>query len=639
MRLVIDMQGAQTTASRTRGIGRYTASLVQALVRNRGEHEIILALNGLFPDTIEPVRASVRGFLPQENIRVWDVPGRVDYLSAPPCRLDIAERMRECFLAHMKPDVLLVSSLFEGLVDNAVTSIGKTAGEIPTAVILYDIIPYIHRKPYLEEPVVERWYLEKIDHLRRADLLLSISESSRQETIRYLHVDGHSVINISTAADAQFMPRDVPPSRRNGLKERYGLNCPLIMYTGGIDYRKNVEGLIRAYAGLQTEIREKHQLAIVCSVQKRDRRRLIDLGAEKGLKPNDLIITGFIPDEDLVDLYNLCTVFVFPSFHEGFGLPILEAMACGAPVLGSNTSSLPEVIGRDDALFDPHDDRDIAVKLSRVLTDEPFRKSLVQHGLERARQFSWDTTAKRALSALERQHREREGRQITVTGGRPKLAYVSPLPPARSGISDYSAELLPELARFYEIDVVVAQEEVAGPIAAAFPVRTVEWFREHAGQYARVLYHFGNSAFHQHMFGLLREFPGVVVLHDFFLSGVLAYMDARGALPGGWVLELYASHGYRAVQRLFHATGNDVIYGYPSNLGVLQNAQGIIVHSKNSLRLARKWYTDDTSDWAVIPLLRDPHVSRDRIGARKALDFRDFGFSGLCVRFAWAAEA
>ena len=92
------------------------------------------------------------------------------------------------------------------------------------------------------------------------------------------------------------------------------------MYTGGIDYRKNVEGLIRAYAGLQTEIRETHQLAIVCSVQKRDRRRLIDLGAEKGLKPNDLI-TGFIPDDDLVDLYNLCTVFVFPSFHEGFGLP------------------------------------------------------------------------------------------------------------------------------------------------------------------------------------------------------------------------------------------------------------------------------------------------------------------------------
>ena len=136
------------------------------------------------------VRASVRGFLPQENIRVWDVPGRVDYLSAPPWRLDIAERMRECFL-YMKPDVLLVSSLFEGLVDNAVTSIGKTAGEIPTAVILYDIIPYIHRKPYLEEPVVERWYLEKIDHLRRADLLLSISELSRQETIRYLHVDGH----------------------------------------------------------------------------------------------------------------------------------------------------------------------------------------------------------------------------------------------------------------------------------------------------------------------------------------------------------------------------------------------------------------------------------------------------------------
>ena len=628
MRIVVDMQGAQSTASRTRGIGRYTMSLSEALLRNRGEHEIILALSGLFPDTIEPIRAAFYDLLPQENIRVWDAPGPVDYLRAPPWRRHIAEQIREHFLADLQADVALVSSLFEGLIDNAVTSIGPLSDEIPKAVILYDLIPYIHRKPYLEDPFVEAWYLEKVEHLRRADRILSISESSRQESIRYLEVDERSVVNISTAAGAQFSPRTIPASRWQELNERYGLERPLVMYTGGIDHRKNIEGLIRAYARLPEDIRRQHQLGIVCSVRERDRRRLINLARQNGLKTHDLIITGFVPDEDLVDLYNLCTVFVFPSLHEGFGLPALEAMSCGAPVISSNTSSLPEVIGREDALFDPQDDQDFLAKLRQVLTDQAFRQALACHGLERAKRFSWDATAKRALSALEDLQRERRKRQPINSGVRPKLAYISPLPPERSGISDYSADLLPELARHYEIEVVVAQEEVSDPyIKATFPIRTVEWFRKHADEYDRVLYQFGNSSFHQHMFGLLWEIPGVVVLHDFFLSGVVAYMDARGLAPRGWVSELYTSHGYSAVQRYWLAKGSsDVVYRYPCNLSVLRHAQGIIVHSANSLRLAKQWYGADLANWSVIPLLRDTHVSRDNVAARTALGFRSSDF-------------
>src|SRR5712692_4704222 len=121
MRIVIDMQGAQSTASRTRGIGRYTMSLSVALLRNRGQHEIIAALSGLFPDTIEPIRAAFYDLLPQENIRVWDAPGPVDYLRAPPWRRHIAEQIREHFLAGLNADVALVGSLFEGLTDDAVT--------------------------------------------------------------------------------------------------------------------------------------------------------------------------------------------------------------------------------------------------------------------------------------------------------------------------------------------------------------------------------------------------------------------------------------------------------------------------------------------------------------------------------------
>jgi len=590
-------------------------------VRGRAEHEIILALSGLFPDTIEPIRDTFYGLLPGENIRVWDAPGPVDW-GAPEWRRHVAQHIREYFLAHLKPDMVLVTSLFEGRDDNAVTSIGRVPAGIPTAVILYDLIPLVHRTHYLRNPVAEAWYLNKLDHLRRADLLLSISESSRQEAITYLGINTSSVITISAAANAEFSRRNILHAREDQLRASYGLTRPFILYTGGMDYRKNVEGLVRAYAGLSKDIRRQHQLALVCDVQEHDRRRLIDLAEQKGLKTNDLIITGFVPEEDLIDLYNLCAVFVFPSWHEGFGLPALEAMSCGAPVIGANTTSLPEVIGREDALFDPHDDEDITAKLSQVLSDEAFRQTLARHGLGQAKRFSWEATAKRALSALELWHKNK-CRQIPTMSARPKLAYISPLPPERSGISNYSAELLPELSRHYEIDVVVAQKEVCDPyIKAAFPIRTVDWFRKHAHRYDRVLYHFGNSSFHQHMFALLREIPGVVVLHDFFLSGIVAYMDAQGPVPNGWASELYASHGYEAVRQRFHAKDTvDVVWRYPCNLSVLQQAQGIIVHSANSLRLAEQWYRDDCTDWAVIPLLREPRIGLDKLAARKALGF------------------
>src|SRR5262245_5053734 len=125
MRIVIDMQGAQTE-SRFRGIGRYTMSICQAIARQRGEHEIILALNGLFPETVEPIRAAFEGLLPQENIRVWYAPGPVRECEVGnESRREVAEQIREAFLASLAPDVIHVCSMFEGYIDDAVNSIGR----------------------------------------------------------------------------------------------------------------------------------------------------------------------------------------------------------------------------------------------------------------------------------------------------------------------------------------------------------------------------------------------------------------------------------------------------------------------------------------------------------------------------------
>ena len=188
---------------------------------------------------------------------------------------------------------------------------------------------------------------------------------------------------------------------------------------------------------------------------------------------------------------------------------------------------------------------------------------------------------------------------------RPRLAWVSPLPPEKSGIADYSAELVPELARHYEIDLVVDQPSVADERLAGLPVRNVEWFEQHAGDFDRILYHVGNSHAHKHMFSLMRRHPGVVVLHDFYLSGVLDNLEREGYLPGAFLEALYESHGYTGLADHQRNGRNPSIWKYPVNKGVLDGADGVIVHSPFSVELARQWYGPAAArDWRVVPLLR-----------------------------------
>lgn len=628
MRIVIDLQGAQSE-NRFRGIGRYSLALAQGMARLRGEHEVLIALNGAFQDSIDPIRAAFAGLLPAENIRVWFSLQQVAAVDpANQTRRVAAENLREQFLMSLQPDWVVVSSLFEGFGNDAVTSLLRTLHQ-KTAVVLYDLIPWIHEKIYLTNDRVRPWYHEKLDHLRRADLLLSISASSGREAVDYLGFEVADVVNISTAADTRFLPHSVTAEERARLGSSYRLQRSFIMYTGGIDHRKNIEGLLAAWAQVPITLRQRHQLAIVCSIQPQDRQRLTQLAADLGLSDEDVCLTGFVSDDDLLLLYNACELFVFPSWHEGFGLPILEAMQCGKPVLAANRSSLPEVVGRDDALFDPFDLNDMAARIERALTEPHWRGVLAQHGLQQAQKFSWDVTAGRAWKALMAHFPSGPPVVLAATSAlkslfrRPKLALVSPLPPERSGIADYSAELLRDLTRWYDIDVVVKDPVAMNDdyVRANCGVRSINDFRASASSYERILYHFGNSEFHEHMFDLLMAHPGVVVLHDFFLSGIQAWSEAHRWRSYAWAQALYASHGYLAVaERYGFDDEAEVIYRYPANLPVLQQALGVIVHSHFNTKLADTWYGEGAAkDWAVIPLLRVPEIEVDRDAARQRL--------------------
>jgi glycosyltransferase involved in cell wall biosynthesis len=400
MRIVLDLQGAQT-ASRFRGIGRYTLSLAQAIAANRADHEVLLALSGLFPDTIEPIRAAFDSILPQDNIRVWFAPGPVGVDTGNALRRQIAERIREAFLASLEPDMVHVSSLFEGFGDDAVTSIGVFA-RLPTAVTLYDLIPLSAPLPH---PAFRGYYAAKLDSFRRADLWLGISQFSCQDAISLLQLEPAKVVDIGGAADARFMRIDLSDAERRGIMQAHGLARPFICWVGTPgEKRKNVAGLMQAFARLPPQLRRRFQILIIGKTQTGEVDALRRTAHQFGLEQDDVVYAGYIDDAELARLYNICRTFVFPSFYEGFGLPALEAMQCGAPVIASNSTSIPEVVGSTAALFDPNSVNDIAVKLQRVLTDEAFRADLITRQLQQVRRFSWDASARRAIKAFEDFH-------------------------------------------------------------------------------------------------------------------------------------------------------------------------------------------------------------------------------------------
>lgn len=422
MRIVIDMQGAQTE-SRFRGIGRYTMAFAQAVVRNRGEHEILLALSSLFPDTIEPIRAAFDGLLPQENIRVWHALGPVkDENPNNQNRREIAELMREAFLASLNADIIHICSLFEGYVDDAVTSIGCFDKNTPVSVTLHDLIPLLSPDQYLvPNPNFATYYYRKLDSLKRAALYLAISNSSKKEIIDCLSVNESIIVNTYEGVESYFRILDREKIDKDTISKKFSISRPFVLYTGGADERKNLPRLIEAWSALPVSLRQSHQLVFAGRMPEGNIAEFQRIASKYGLKKDELLFSGYVSDEELVQLYNLCKLFVFPSWHEGFGLPALEAMACGAAVIGANTTSLPEVIGFADALFDPFDVTAIRNKLQKALTDEDFLIALRTHAVDQAKRFSWDATAQSAIAAWEQLHKT-----LSVQDSAPSQAGAQP---------------------------------------------------------------------------------------------------------------------------------------------------------------------------------------------------------------------
>ena len=401
MRIVIDMQGMQT-GSRYRGIGRYTQSLVHAIIRNGRGHEIFLLVSGLFPETIANLIQEFSKVLPPEQIKIWDAIGPTAQIDpANDWRRIAASYMRDERIKQIAPDIVLLTTLFEGYGDNFIGAACFSREEDPlTAVILYDLIPLMNPTEYLDDYHVRQWYGAHVETLKNCSLLLAISESSRNKGVTLLGYSPERAFNISSAVEDYFRERDLSFDEEVEVRKKFNLTKEYLMYSGATDPRKNHIRLIQAYSKLPENVRKNHQLAIVGGMPE-DHKIVFQEEAKRcGLSEDECRIVGRVDDESLVLLYNLCKGYIFPSWHEGFGLPALEAIKCGRPVIAANTSSLPEVVGDQIALFNPFDVDDIAAKIELLLTDKLFREELVKKQHEHARKFNWDATAKNAINAM-----------------------------------------------------------------------------------------------------------------------------------------------------------------------------------------------------------------------------------------------
>ena len=645
MRCLVDLQGAQGE-SRFRGIGRYCLELARAMARQPEGHELWLSLSGAFADQVERIRAGFEGLIPQDRIVMYGVPSPCAEIEpANDWRARAAEKIRESFLEGLNPDIVFVPSLFEGWTDDSVTSIGSFARSIPTAAVLYDLIPMLRQDQYLPDARRRAWYDRKLRSLRAAELLTAISESSRREALECARIPEERVVNIGCGIDPQFRPLNLDAARLSALRHQYGIVGDFVMYSGAVDSRKNLDGLIAAFALLPASLRQSYQLVIVGRHSLGERELLVNRVQVAGLPRNSVVFTDHVPDEDLIGLYSECALFVLPSFHEGFGLPALEAMACGAPTIGANTTSIPEVIGRQDALFDPTRPRAIAAKMEEVLTNGVLRQELQKHGLARSKRFTWENCARAAWQAFEELHerRRQEGSHRLIdtpstSGSRKRLAYFSPMAPVPSGIADYSAELLPELARYYEIELIAFQPKVTDAwVNSNCAVRDLSYFEANASRYARILYHMGNSSFHAYMWRMMEHYPGTMVLHDFYQSDLLNWVECAVGVNGAFGRALYTSHGYSGLLRDILEGREAAVKVFPCNRHILDAAAVIIVHSPHSIALAEQWYGPKAAtDWAVVPQLRTVKLP-ERALAREHLGFAESDY--VVCSFGIVSEA
>lgn len=390
MKIVVD--GLPLTGSPS-GIGRFTQELLRHLPRLRADYEFLVhgvgarwsgqPLGELQLDA--PWTRDGQVCRPTGNL-LWRMVLPVRDSAFGDGLSFLRRQVMTRVVSRTRPDVFLGTNF-----------LGLFHPSFKTVITIHDMA--YRRYPEAANPYMLRLlsrYLGR--HAQRAHAVLTDSHHARRDIVEYLGIPVEKVVVAYPGVSPEF--RRVEDRRELEIvRGKYALPERFLLFVGTVEPRKNLEILVRAFDRMLSDEAFSHSLVIAGGRGWRDEgiRRAIEGMRDRGR----IVCTGFVDDRDLPALYSLADVFVLPSLYEGFGLPVLEAMACGTPVVASRAASLPEVVGDAGLLFDPHSAEALADSLRRVVREEALRRSLAAAGLQRVRRFTWEHTARRVLEVLE----------------------------------------------------------------------------------------------------------------------------------------------------------------------------------------------------------------------------------------------
>lgn len=261
-----------------------------------------------------------------------------------------------------------------------------------TIVTCHDIIPIAYY--HTQNPI---WKLNA-KGLRKAEKIITVSEFSKNDIIKHIRYPEDKIEIIPPAVNHNLYYQN----RNKSILKKYGIkeDEKVILYVGAEEPRKNIQVLINSFDKLKSKISQIKLLKVGTPNYLRVREKLLKQIESLNLQ-KDVIFAGYVPESELAKIYNAVDLFVFPSLYEGFGIPPLEAMACGTPVITSNSSSLPEVVGDAAIIIDPYDANKFAEEMYEVLTEDGLREEMIRKGLDRSKMFSWEKAARKTREIYE----------------------------------------------------------------------------------------------------------------------------------------------------------------------------------------------------------------------------------------------
>lgn len=562
---------------KNRGIGNYAMAQMHTILHKDRENQYFF-LNCIEETTVFKEEVEM-GLLREEYLPYIKDETYLPFAE----RKEIYGRTIRNYLKRNKINVFYITSPF----DNSVPPYEKDWFEgVQVVAIVYDIIPYVMKEHYFSDSNALAMYMERVEELHWANRLITISQSAKDDLIEYLDFSPEKIDVIWGAPGRQFKEISITAEEEAAIRRKFNITKDFVMCTGGDDERKNIAGLIHAFGNLPKNLRDSYQLVIVCKLSPESVKRYSEL-AQKSDVADSVLFTNFVSDQELLQLYNLASLVAFPSKYEGFGLPIVEAWACGTPVLTSQNSSLGQIGGEAAVLVDPYLIEDISRGLSEAL-NKPHMAELIQLGQKRLKLFQWDKVAQLTIDAfgeVEHGSRQKPGKTI-----RRRIAFFTPLPPQQSGISDYSVDILDALSLYYDIDVFVDDGyEVMCSLPKNVRIFLHKKYKRYCQTYWDTIFQIGNSRYHVYMWPYVQKFGGTVVLHDYNMHGVFQD-EALGQRHSDFELyrnilahdlpETMVSRYMKGIEK-----GREIqLYDIELNGYIVNYAERIIVHSEEAYR-------------------------------------------------------